>query len=102
MSQSLLDAMLVNTRPEEVLSGARLPNGLIVIAVNKEDRKTITTGACKGLPAQHAELRRTGRPVRPVLNPGPDQGLLLFRVKRRIQEAFSAVIDAGAVCIVFQ
>ena len=64
MSQSLLDAMLVNIRPEEVLSGARLPNGLIVIAVNKEDRKTITAGACKDLPAQHADLRRTGRPVR--------------------------------------
>ncbi len=47
MSQSQLDSMLVNTRTEEVLSDTRLANGLIVIAVNKEDRQTITAGSMR-------------------------------------------------------
>ncbi len=54
--------MLANTRTEEALSDTRLANGLIVIAVNKEDRQTITAGSMRawigdsaterGIPAQ--------------------------------------------------
>ena len=47
MSQSQPDSMLANTRTEEVLSDTRLANGLIVIAVNKEDRQTITAGSMR-------------------------------------------------------
>ena len=47
MSQSQLDSMLANTRTEEVFSDTRLANGLIVIAVNKEDRQTITAGSMR-------------------------------------------------------
>ena len=47
VSQSQLDSMLVNTRTEEVLSDTRLANGLIVIAVNKQDRQTITAGSMR-------------------------------------------------------
>ena len=47
MSQSQLDSMLANTRTEEVLSDTRLANGLIVIAVNKEDRQTVTAGSMR-------------------------------------------------------
>ena len=47
VSQSQLDSMLENTRTEEVLSDTRLASGLIAIAVNKEDRQTITAGSMR-------------------------------------------------------
>lgn len=57
VSQSQLDSMLKNTRTEEVLSDTHLANGLIVIAVNKEDRQTITAGSLRSWIGDNATNR---------------------------------------------
>ena len=45
VSQSQLDSMLESTRTEEVLSDTHLASELIVVAVDKDDRQTITAGS---------------------------------------------------------